>query len=448
MISISRRDAGRFRAALKRCVVGRPRDLAPQVFVDIARDETTLFAAVGEVAIALALPGALGPNGRHVLEFATLCAMEKVGVAAACEVRPRSLPSSVKGIVVASSRTMDDASASVSSPWPIPGEWRSANSDLLQALHECSKSAADQSVRYALSRLQIRGAAGELIGTDGRQLLIWGGFRFPFDDDLLTPAVPVFGSRDFASETEIRSGRTDAYFVIEIGPWTIWLTIDATGRFPDVHRAIPRLPQEFLNIGEQDRMALLDCLARWPVGDEETALTLSMGPRPAVRQRTPGGKDPVEFPLLHSSCSAAAMTLVLNRNHFQRALALGLCDLHPTDAQTPVIFRDERRTYVTTTLDAHSAVPESRGSSTPLARIPAAIADGNPARPTSARAKASPEQPFEGVDCLTEAEGLRGAVGDVVRRAARLVLSLRQLRKHRRVLENAWTVLKNLRPGP
>ena len=80
MISISRRDAGRFRAALRRCVAGRPRDLAPQILVNVACDDTMLFAAVGETALALALPGALGPPGRHVVEFATLCALEKSGL--------------------------------------------------------------------------------------------------------------------------------------------------------------------------------------------------------------------------------------------------------------------------------------------------------------------------------------------------------------------------------
>ena len=167
-----------------------------------------------------------------------------------------------------------------------------------------------------------------------------------------------------------------------------------------------------------------------------------------MRQRTPDAGGAQELRLSGSHCSTDFFTVVLNRLHVQRALTLGLCDVHPTDAQTPVIFRDERRTYVTTTLDIQAAVPELRSAPAALARIPAAICERPAARPTAEDKTPTAVRALEEDNVLSEVEGLRGAVGDVVRRAARLVLSLRQFRKHRRILENAWTVLKNLRPGP
>src|SRR5262249_10805221 len=58
----------------------------------------------------------------------------------------------------------------------------------LTALHETSRTAAPASVRFAVQKVQLRGGKGEVIGTDGRQLLLQGGFRFPWKDALLVPA--------------------------------------------------------------------------------------------------------------------------------------------------------------------------------------------------------------------------------------------------------------------
>ena len=55
--------------------------------------------------------------------------------------------------------------------------------------------------------------------------------------------------------------------------------------------------------------------------------------------------------------------------------------------------------------------------------------------------------PTETLDFMAEAESLRDAVGEVARRAGRLVNALKQLQKQRRVLETAWSSLKNLRLG-
>jgi hypothetical protein len=52
------------------------------------------------------------------------------------------------------------------------------------------------------------------------------------------------------------------------------------------------------------------------------------------------------------------------------------------------------------------------------------------------------------LDPLAEAEALRLALAEVARRAGRLVASLRQFQKQRRVLESAWTSLQHLRLGP
>src|SRR5262249_10791002 len=124
---------------------------------------------------------------------------------------------------------------------PPVGKLHPADPSLLQALHACGQSASREPAnRFALVRLQLRGASGEIAGTNGRQLLLWSGFTLGIDGALLIPALPVFGSRELAGEREIGIGRSTRHVTIAAGPWTIWLTIDTTSRFPDVRSVLPR----------------------------------------------------------------------------------------------------------------------------------------------------------------------------------------------------------------
>ena len=59
-----------------------------------------------------------------------------------------------------------------------------------------------------------------------------------------------------------------------------------------------------------------------------------------------------------------------------------------------------------------------------------------------------PSPADELLDPLTEAEALRVALMEVVRRTGRLISSLRRFQRQRRALQSAWTSLKDLRLGP
>ena len=61
----------------------------------------------------------------------------------------------------------------------------------------------------------MRGKAGEVVATDGRQLLVQSAFRFGWDGDLLIPAAPIFGCKELPQqelpEAAARLSRTPAY---------------------------------------------------------------------------------------------------------------------------------------------------------------------------------------------------------------------------------------------
>ena len=69
-------------------------------------------------------------------------------------------------------------------PFPeSPGSWTEAPNDLLTALAEASEISTEETTRYALNCIQLRGKEQKIIATDGHQLLIRSGFIFPWDGD-------------------------------------------------------------------------------------------------------------------------------------------------------------------------------------------------------------------------------------------------------------------------
>src|SRR5439155_18394192 len=110
---------------------------------------------------------------------------------------------------------------------PEPPPLAPVGAAFLAALYECGRTAARDSGRFALSKVQVQGKAGRVVGTDSKSALLWGGFRLPFADDVLVPAVGVFGSRELASGVGVRVGRTATHLVVATGPWAVWLPIDA-----------------------------------------------------------------------------------------------------------------------------------------------------------------------------------------------------------------------------
>ena len=65
-------------------------------------------------------------------------------------------------------------------PFPgLPDSWEPCPAGTLDMLAEAAATTDGGSTRYALGCLQLRGATGEVIATDGRQILVQGGFAVP-----------------------------------------------------------------------------------------------------------------------------------------------------------------------------------------------------------------------------------------------------------------------------
>jgi hypothetical protein len=232
--------------------------------------------------------------------------------------------------------------------------------DFLAALAEAARTAARESARLAVSRVQLRGKAGEVVATDGRQLLVQGGFPLPWPDDVLVPRVPAFGCRELEGATPVRLGRSEGHVAVLAGPWAFLLAIDGTSRYPAVDTVIPspRAARSTLQVHPNDGAFLISTLPKLPgAGDHLSPVALDLGRTACVRARGESGGRVTEVALARSSASGAPARLCLDRRYLRRALQLGFAELQLERPDAPVVCRDAGRTYLWMPLDQGGVVP-------------------------------------------------------------------------------------------
>jgi hypothetical protein len=242
----------------------------------------------------------------------------------------------------------------------IPRKLASPGPGFLAALGEAARTCARDAARYALTRLLLQGKEGKLVATDGRQLLVQGGFAFPWVDDVLLPALPVFAGRELASEDVCEVGRRDSHVALKVGPWLFVLGIDRDGRFPRYQEVIPqpRNADGLLQVDEQDAAFLANALPRMPGGEhKEGPVTLELGPTVCVRSKADDTDTVAEGVLCRSRYEGPLLRLFTNRLYLLRAVKLGFREVRVKAAGQPLVCQDRSRTFVWMPLDVTGAVP-------------------------------------------------------------------------------------------
>jgi hypothetical protein len=348
-------------------------------------------------------------------------------------------------------------------PFPaLPRDFAPLPTAFLPALAEAVSTTARESGRFALTRLQLRGKAGEVVATDGRQLLAQGGFALPWPDDVLVPRLPVFGHRDTVPEGPVAIGRTKTHVALRVGPWTFLLAIDTSSRFPRFEGVIPRpsAVTSRLQLAPEDGAFLADTLPKLPGRDgDHSPVTLDLGEPVAVRAR-PNGPGPVtEAVLSGSRATGKPVRLNLDRRYLWRAIQLGFAEIQVAGPDQPVACRDRTRTYVFMPLDKEAAIPPgpdalriASGEGAPPepppqperrdTAMPAPPPNGRPTDP--ARPAQPPERGGGLADLIAEAEALRALLAEATARNARLLAALKQHRKQARAVEVAVASLRQL----
>ena len=220
--------------------------------------------------------------------------------------------------------------------------WNQAPADLLAALAEASEICTDESTRYALNCLQLRGTVQKIIATDSHQLLVRSGFGFPWDGDLLIKGKPIFDCKALNHDQSVQIGKTDTHVVLRVGPWTIWNEIQKDARFPAVEEAIPGTDAVLtrLQLDPEDARFLQDALDRLP-GNEElnSPATIDLNGKVAIRAKDPEQSQITELALCRSRCSGPPIRINTNRAFLKRAIQLGFSEIGISDLEAPLVCR-------------------------------------------------------------------------------------------------------------
>ena len=448
MVSIPRESCRAFPALARKCVSGRPRGPSPVVVCEAKGGTLTVWAKTDDAVLAYVAPTVCG-DGTLVVPMAVLEAAAgpggdpvelRVGPKLSGEARfaDRGVPKSHPFAAI-----LPGKQHRLPNP---PDDWFAVPAAFLAALHECGRATAKDATRFALTRVQLKGTAGQVIATDGRTALIRGGFAFPFAEDVLVPALPVFGSRELAIEPAVQIGRTPTHLVVEAGPWRVFLTIDQTGRYPDVAGVVPKHAPTAVAIDDRDAALLLEKLPGLPGSDADHRPVTLAADRDGVVVRAGDAKAGTVKAvwLRRSTVTGPGVRAAIDRRVLLRALALGCRRVH-LSADKPAVFEGENTTLLTVTLDPALAVGptletdalDAERNNTNEKRI--AVRNEMNGNPPNGR-----HDPPD-ADPLAAAEELRTALTA----ASRLVTALKHQKKEKKALASVYAGLKalNLAPG-
>jgi hypothetical protein len=344
----------------------------------------------------------------------------------------------------------------------LPEQFAENPPGLVKALEDACETTDPDSLRFALGCVQVRGASGSLVATDGRQLLVQGGFTFPWEDDVLLVRSKLWACPELPQDQPVRIGRQESRIVFQIGPWTDWLPTMPEGRFPETVHHVPRVDAATARcqLSGGDAEFLLQSLPKLP-SDEELnwPVTLELNGSIAVRARAAGQASPTELVLNNSAWTGEPVRINTNRRFLARAVSLGFRDLFLFGPKPPAACQEGNRRYVWALLDPEAAIrpaespirlesPPARPTKSPQAPRRTPLPPSKKDKPETAERTAhqttTPPDAKEPSTAIEQAAALRDLLRSAARQAGQLVRTLKEDRKQSRQLRAAMGSLRGL----
>ena len=290
----------------------------------------------------------------------------------------------------------------------------------------------------------------------------------PCTDDVLIPALSIFGAQDLLEEGPIEMGRTATDLSLRVGPCTFVLALDRTGHFPKAEAVVPKLAgvRSRLRFDAEDVAYLAEALPNLPgFEDDHAPVTLELGERVAVQAWSAAGGPAVDILLARSSVKGAPTRICTDRRYLLRALRMGFTEMQVTKADAPVCCRDRYRCYLWVPLDPATAMPAGAEvqhitaagvtaaptTPTPPRRtlpMPTPSTNGDATNGANHREKTpSEEVPAPGglADVILEAEALRDSLHGALTRTTRLLSALKLQKRQTKAVQQAVASLNQLR---
>jgi hypothetical protein len=288
----------------------------------------------------------------------------------------------------------------------------------------------------------------------------------------------VFGSQELTGHEPVLVGKSGDWVALRTGPWTIWLTINKDGKFPDLSRHIMRPDNATARcqLSPEDVEFLAQTLPRLPCDETYNyPITLDLNGSIAIRARAANQPRPTEVVLASSTYSGEPVRINMNRKFLTRAVKLGFRELCVYGTTVPVVCHDDARDFVWATLDAESAIKPAddairiestrAGAETPVPKpeprrrtspVPEPVTNSNGSAAASSNGHArtngqsrngtAREAGRKDIDRLIEqAEKIRAATHDLMHQTGDLVKSLKQHRRQSRAIQNTLSSLRQLK---
>ena len=321
----------------------------------------------------------------------------------------------------------------------------------LSAMAEAVATTDNESTRYALSCIRLRGSDGQIAATDGRQALIQTGYEFPWDDDVLVPASRVFASKEFCSADEVAIGRSDDWVTIRSGSWTVHLKIEKEARFPAVEDQVPNVNSATttLTFSDADAEFLTKAMKRLPGAKEYNApITADLNGAVVLRVKSVEQSTLTELVLTNSQRDGDEIRFNSNREFLARAARLGFRQVHLRGPESPAFCTVDCRSYIWALLGKEGAfAPDANAT-----RIESPAHSRNPHRKnritipmkqptTQTTSRSDTNRP---TNVLASAEALRDSLSQALTDTRELISAIKARRKQNRLVESTLRSLKQL----
>jgi hypothetical protein len=342
---------------------------------------------------------------------------------------------------------------------------------LFSALREAVDTTDENASRYALGQICLRGSAGQIVATDGKQLLVQSGFAFPWQEGVLVPALDIFGCKELLTDQPIQVGKTDTHVVLQTGPWTLFLAINKEGKYPRIEEILtnPATATSRLQIGDADAIFLQESIPSLPGADETNhGVTLDLNGKVLVRAKAANASQGMELLLSSSRLSGDACSVAINRKYLARATRLGLRRVCLSKSGGNLQAYDDRRQYIWAVLEKQAIIPASEDCVRIESPVVASVQKRKPrcavalatssavateeivesvkSAPTefAATPVATTPSNSESSSPIEQAIAFRTGLRNLLNQSSALIQALKQQRKQSRIVRSTLASLKGL----